>query len=142
MLPPILASLNMQTGQVSKLWRSGIIVPIYKNNRKPEDPSSYRPVCLTSVVCKLFERIIHKYLIIYLRVNEIISSSQHAFLTGKSTATNLIDCLNDWTKLIDARKPVDILYLDLAKAFDSVSHEKMLHKLTKNWHRFKCITMD
>ena len=122
---------SLQTGQVPKLWRSGIIVPIYKNNRKPEDPSSYRPVCLTSVVCKLFERIIHKYLIIYLRVNEIISSSQHAFLTGKSTATNLIDCLNDWTKLIDARKPVDILYLDLAKAFDSVSHEKMLHKLIK-----------
>ena len=122
---------SLLTGQVPKMWRNGIIVPIYKNYMKPEDPSSYRPVCLTSVVCKLFERIIHKYMMTYLRRNEIISSSQHAFLTGKSTATNLIDCLNDWTKLIDVRKPVDILYLDLAKAFDSISHEKMLYKLQR-----------
>ena len=127
----IIFQKSIQTGEVPSIWRKGIIVPIYKNNKKPEDPSSYRPVCLTSVVCKLLERIIHTKFIYYLKTNNIISKSQHAFMTKKSTVTNLIECLNDWTKDVDAKKPVDILYIDLAKAFDSVSHVKLLYKLTK-----------
>ena len=112
-------------------WRKGIIIPIYKNNNEPTDAASYRPICLTSVVCKLLERIIHSYFIQYLNFNNLISEMQHGFLKSKSTTTNLLQSLNDWTKSLDAKTPVDVIYIDLAKAFDSVSHPKLIHKLQK-----------
>ena len=54
---------SVDTGIVPHDWRKGIIIPIYKRNNKPLDVSSYRPICLTSIICKLLERIIHKYMI-------------------------------------------------------------------------------
>ena len=120
---------SLDTGVVPKDWRDGIIVPIYKKNRKPKSPSSYRPICLTSVICKILERIIKKYMIAYLMCNSLISDSQHGFLENRSTLTNLLDCTNDWTKFIDGKSPVDAIYIDLAKAFDSICHTKMMYKL-------------
>merc|ERR1712237_111551 len=111
---------SFESGVVPDAWKKGIIIPIYKNNRKPQDPASYRPVCLTSTIAKLAERVLLSFLTPYLQENDIISPSQHAFVAGKSTGTNLLDSLNDWTNCIDAQQPVDILYIDLAKAFDSV----------------------
>ena len=111
---------SLDTGVVPKDWRDGIIVPIYKNNRKPNLPSSYRPICLTSVICKILERIIKQYLISYLMYNSLISDNQHGFLENRSTLTNLLECTNDWTKFIKDRAPVDAIYIDLAKAFDSI----------------------
>ena len=67
----------------------------------------------------------------FLKFNSLISNNQHGFLKCKSTATNLLECLNDWTKSVDNKLPVDIIYIDLAKAFDSVSHRKLLYKLNK-----------
>ena len=120
---------SLDTGIVPKDWRDGIIVPIYKNNGKPNLPSSYRPICLTSVICKILERIIKKYLISYLMCNNLISDSQHGFLENRSTLTNLLESTNDWTKFVDNNFPVDAIYIDLAKAFDSICHSKLMYKL-------------
>ena len=120
---------SLDTGVVPKDWRDGIIVPIYKKNRKPNLPSSYRPICLTSVIAKILERIIKKYLIAYLMCNNLISNSQHGFLENRSTLTNLLEIINDWTKFLDNYSKVDAIYIDLAKAFDSICHTKMMHKL-------------
>lgn len=122
---------SLNAGFLPVGWRKGVIVPIYKKNGQPSSPASYRPICLTSVICKLMERIIHRHFLRYLNGNALISDSQHGFLKCRSTTTNLLECLNDWTKYIDERYPVDIIYIDLAKAFDSISHSKMLYKLRK-----------
>ena len=89
---------SFRSGVVPSAWRIGITIPIYKRNRKPEDPASYRPVCLTSVVGKLAERVFLSVFTNYIQENFLISNSQHAFISGKSTATNLIECINEWTK--------------------------------------------
>ena len=61
--------------------------------------------------------------------NSLISDNQHGFLENRSTLTNLLECTNDWTKFIKDRAPVDAIYIDLAKAFDSICHSKMMYKL-------------
>ena len=61
--------------------------------------------------------------------NNLITSAQHGFLSKRSTTTNLLACINDWTKLVDTKLSVDVLYIDMAKAFDTVSHKKLLYKL-------------
>ena len=60
---------------------------------------------------------------------ELLSNAQHGFVKSRSTGTNLIDCVDQWTKLLDRGKFVDVIYLDVSKAFDTVCHEKLLHKM-------------
>ena len=66
----------------------------------------------------------------YLLKNNLITRHQHGFLTKHSTCTQLLETLNDWTLFLKSKLGVDSVYLDFAKAFDTVSHVKLLTKLT------------
>ena len=61
--------------------------------------------------------------------NNLIPSSQHRFLPKRSTTTNLLECLNDWTQNHDNGQPTDIIYLDYEKAFYKVPHSLLIAKL-------------
>ena len=127
----VLFQKSLDTGTLPRGWKKGVVIPVYKNNKKPNAASSYRPICLMSVVSKLMEKIIHKYLSQFFARFNLLSKDQHGFLQGKSTCSNLLLTLNEWTSLANSRKPIDAIYIDLAKAFDSVSHAKLIHKLKK-----------
>ena len=109
-------------------WKMGEIIPDQKPKNDPSKPSSYRPICLTSVISKLFEKIIHQ-VISHVSANNIMSKNQHGFLKKKSTTTNLLECWNDWTAMKDNKEAFDIIYIDLEKAFDTVVHAKLIYKL-------------
>ena len=59
----------------------------------------------------------------------MISKDQHGFLSGHSSTTNLLECLKDWTALLENGSCVKVLYYDFKKAFDTVSVPKLLLKL-------------
>ena len=59
----------------------------------------------------------------------LISSQQHGFLRKKSTSTNLLETWNDFTLTLNNKNGITAAYIDYAKAFDSVSHPKLIHKL-------------
>ena len=61
--------------------------------------------------------------------NDIITPLQHGFCKGFSTITQLITVLDDWFSSLDKRTKTDVLLLDLSRAFDSVPHQRLLHKL-------------
>ena len=65
----------------------------------------------------------------HLTVNKLINEAQHGFLAGLSTATNLLSCINDWSLSLQNRHGVTVIYIDFAKAFDTVCHEKLLYRL-------------
>ena len=90
--------------------------------------TNYRPVSLTSVICKQMEAIIKDHLIEYIAENEILTDYQHGFVPGRSCATQLLQCVDYWTDMLDQGHSVDTIYLDFAKAFDSVPHERLLEK--------------
>ena len=71
---------------------------------------------LTSVICKLFERLIKDHLVDFLVKNKLINPSQHGFFKVRSCLTNMLCFLEDVTKWVDEGSPVDIIYLDLKKA--------------------------
>jgi len=77
------------------------------------------------------ERVIVQNLLRYLHQHGLISTQQHGFLTIKSTTTNLLESLNDWSLALDSKDDVTIAHIDFAKAFDSVSHAKLDHKLQR-----------
>ena len=119
-------SLNM--GQVPADWRHARVTPIYKKGPKGE-PGNYRPVSLTSTICRMLESIIKDGMMAHLRENNLIRDSQHGFLKGKSCTTNLITFMDKLTNAVDNNKSADVFYLDFAKAFDKVPHQKLLLKM-------------
>ena len=76
------------------------------------------------------ERIISNDMLAYLRQHNAITEQQHGFLSGRSTTTNLLESINDWTIAIKNKQSVIVAYIDYSKAFDTVSHTKLLSKLT------------
>ena len=124
----LLYSSFASVGQVPSGLTRAIVTPIYKGG-SASGLSNCRIISLTSVACKMVERIVVTDLLDYLRVNEIISNHQRGFLYGKSTCTNLLEALNDWTLAIKNRRSVTVAFMEYQKAFDAVSHNKLLAKL-------------
>ena len=91
--------------------------------------STYRPVSLTSILCKILESIIKDKIAAHLQAFNLINESQHGFMKERSCLTNLLEYLETVTKLLDEGVPVDVIYLDFAKAFDKVPHARLLKKL-------------
>ena len=91
---------------------------------------NYRPISLTSVMCKVFERIVKEQMLGYLCKHTLITRHQHGFLSHHSTTTELLETLNyDWTLALRNKHVVDAIYFDFSKAFDSVVHSKLQIKL-------------
>ena len=65
----------------------------------------------------------------HLSANGLISQHHHGFLAKHSTCTQLLETVNDWSIALLNRHVVDVVYFDFAKAFDSVSHTKLMCKL-------------
>ena len=105
-----------------------MVSPIFKKGKK-SDPGNYRSVSLTSVPCKIMEAMIKTELTKYLETTGIMSDCQHGFTKGRSCLTNLLETFEAWTRILEGGHGADVVFLDFRKAFDSVSHRKLIMKL-------------
>ena len=124
----ILFNLSFSEGIVPDNWKTSTVIPVHKGGDRAEI-DKYRAISKSPIFCKLAETYIRDFLLDFLNRNDLISLAQHGFLGGRSVTTNLISCKNDWTRNLDAGKNTTVAYIDYSKAFDSVSHPKLLHKL-------------
>ena len=113
--------MSTDCGSIPHGWKQAIVCPIFK-----KVPIYYRPVSLTSVCCKVMESIMYESMVFFLRSYSLTSKDQFGFLARRSTCTQLLITLNEWTLHTDIRSKIDSVYLDFAKAFDSISHRKLL----------------
>ena len=104
------------------------VVPIFKKGTR-YDPLNYRPVSLTSVCCKVLERIITRHLTTYLETNCLLTSEQFGFRSGRSTMDQLLLVYSEVSKWTDEGQVVDVVLFDYSKAFDVVCHELIIAKL-------------
>ena len=100
-----------------------------KNKGAKHSPNNYRPVSLTSIICKILETIIKDEVIDHLKRNNLLYKHQHAFVGQRSCITQIIEALDTWTSIIEDDDTLDSIYLDFAKAFDSVPHQRLLRKI-------------
>ena len=119
---------SLATGDVPEDWRQANVTPIYKKGAK-SDPGNYRPVSLTSVCCKVLESCIKDSIMHHLESNGLLNPSQHGFRAGHSCTTNLLEFLEAVTKAVDNGEPVDVVFLDFAKAFDKVPKKRLTEKM-------------
>ncbi|CAM4548729.1 unnamed protein product [Lepidochelys olivacea] len=121
---------SVNSGVVPYDWRLANIVPIFKKGKK-SDPGNYRPVTLTSAVCKVLEKILKKKVVKDIEVNGKWDKIQHGFTKGRSCQTNLISSFEKVANFLDKGNTVDLIYLDFSKAFDTMPHGELLVKLEK-----------
>ncbi len=124
----ILFTKSLANGELPRDWKEAYVTPIYKKGCK-HNPGNYRPVSLTSVLCKLMETILRDVIMKHMEDNQLLSPSQHGFRSGRSTVTQLLESLESWTSLLDKGRNIDIVYCDFQKAFDSVPHMRLLKKI-------------
>ena len=122
-------SLVVSRGVFPDKWKEAIVVPLFKRGSRCS-ASNYRPISLTSVCSKTLERILSDHVIQYLDENNILSEHQYGFRSGMSTEDQLLYTYGNVCKCVDSGGVVDMVYLDFSKAFDRVSHQLLLQKLS------------
>jgi len=119
---------SLTTGIVPFELKSAKIVPIFKQGKK-EDITNYRPISILPFFTKILEKIMYDRLNNHLSKNNILYSMQHGFRSGHSTAMSLINLQEQISTAIDKSEFSVGIFIDLAKAFDTVDHGILLKKL-------------
>ena len=125
----LLFEKTLQTGQLPSDWKKAQVCPLFKKGDKTE-PSNYRPISLTCILCKVMEHIIASNLSKHLNKHNILYELQHGFREKRSCETQLIQLVEDLGRQLSLGKQTDLILLDFSKAFDKVNHLKLLYKLS------------
>ena len=125
----VLFQKSIDTGELPKDWKDANVTPVFKKGDK-HLAENYRPVSLTSVISKLLEHIICHELHAHFDKNNVLTNVNHGFRTGYSCETQLTITTDDFTKNSENGIQTDVAILDFSKAFDTVPHQKLLHKLS------------
>lgn len=104
------------------------VIPIYKKYSK-ENPENYRPVSVLPSLSKIFEKIAHDQLSVFLNYNKVICKNQYGFQTGKSTVDAAAELIKFITQGLDGSQSTAGIFCDLSKAFDCVNHKLLIEKL-------------
>ena len=117
---------SLKTGTLPTEWKSANVTPVHKKNKK-EPASNYRPISLLPLISKVLERCVcYRF---YDHLHEIINKAQYGFIHSRSCVLQLLTTLHHVGQLLDNNVQTDIIFLDFAKAFDSVDHIILLKKL-------------
>ncbi|RVE47834.1 hypothetical protein evm_007589 [Chilo suppressalis] len=130
-LSPVLTrlyQLSYSLGRVPAAWRDASVQPVPKKGDR-SDPANYRPIAVTSVLCKVLERVLNNHLTLYLEDYSLIHDRQYGFRPNRSTGDLLAYVTHIWGEATDKRGESLAISLDIAKAFDRVWHESLLSKL-------------
>ena len=128
-------NLSIRQRNFPKLWKISKVTPLHKGGCKDEC-NNYRPISIIPTVGKVLERLVHNQCTEYLSSHNVLSEAQSGFRGGRSTGTCLVDFLNTIYQGVNMGGVCGVVFLDLAKAFDTVCHELLIVKLSKLGFRY------
>ena len=116
----LLFNASLQQGNIPDDWKKALVTPLFKKGNR-NNPVNYRPISLTSVCCKLLERIIYSNIMSHLNEHNILSDAQFGFRHRHSAELQLLRTVHDLAFNLNNRKQTDAILLDFSKAFDKKS---------------------
>ena len=111
--------LAIEQGTIPSEWKKAMITPIFKKG-SCTDPMNYRPISLTSIICKILGHIIYSHIMSHLDCNNIITDTQYGFRQKRSANLQLLQTVHDLTLGLNEKGHTDCILLDFSKAFDKV----------------------
>ena len=124
----VLFQASLDQGIIPADWKSANVVPVFKKGDRAK-PENYRPVSLTSIVCKTLEHIVCSSIHRHLDQHNILCDAQHGFRKKRSCTSQLLLTIQDLAKGMDMGDQTDVILLDLSKAFDKVPHGRLMYKV-------------
>ena len=109
------------------------VIELYKAKEK-DLPGNYRPISLLPIIAKILDVLINNQIMTHLTKHNIISPTQYAFRPNSNTTLALQTIINRIHKHKADKQPLLAIYIDLSKAYDTISHEKLIHKLQNNFN--------
>ena len=116
-------------GTFPQEWKTSIILPILKVGKEQTDPKNYRPISLTSNICKLLEKMVNNRLIWFLEKTQKLSPQQFGFRPGRTTIDPIAALTTDILNGFKERKTTTAVFFDLEKAFDTISRKTIISNL-------------
>jgi retron-type reverse transcriptase len=124
-----LFNTSMEIGYLPSDWRIARTVLIKKKNANPNDPTTFRPIAITSVVARMLEKLI----MFRIKSNETIDEQFHKHQFGFRSKRSTIDAITRTVSIINrnwnAKRSIPMIFLDLKKAYDTVDHNILLKKV-------------
>ena len=119
---------SLAQGKFPTKLKHAQVIPLYKKGSKT-DINNYRPISLLNVFSKIFEKAMKMKLVSFIETNKILTKSQYGFQKNISTQDALIQFSKNIYKQLDKSNSVLSIFIDFSKAFDTVPHDILLHKL-------------
>ena len=110
-------------------WRTAIVIPIPKPNKDHSSPLNFRPISLTSCLCKLMEKMVNNRLVWFLENKNCISNTQAGFKRGRSTTDCIVQFSSDVEQAIINKKHTIAVFFDLQKAYDTAWRRAIIRRL-------------
>jgi len=126
-----LLDTTMNNGALPEDWKRATVIPVHKGGDRSL-VANYRPVSLTSVVCKQMEHVIASYLRQVWDKNDWLFEGQHGFRPGYSCESQVISICQDIADSLDSGENIDAIIVDFSKAFDLVPHGRLLTKIANS----------
>lgn len=123
-----ICNLCLEQGVFPTDLKKSIVTPIFKSGNK-DNVNNYRPISLLPTLSKIFEKIINSRLLNFLERHNLLSTNQYGFRAKKSTTDAINKLVTHIVGNLDVNKKCVGIFLDLAKAFDTVSIPLLLKKL-------------
>lgn len=121
-------NLSFEQGYFPDQLKLSIVKPLFKKGDK-RDPGNYRPITIIPILSKIFEKAMYIRLNNFFTKHNILHPHQYGFRKGSSTSLACFDLVKYVSESLNNRTPIISIFLDMSKAFDFVSHQKLLHKL-------------
>src|SRR5438874_3955927 len=118
----------IQLSVIPAQWKTANVAPVFKKGSRSQ-PGNYRPISLTSVLCKMFEHIISSNLAKFLEQHNLFNENQFGFRKKRSCELQLHRVCQDIAFILDNGEQADLIFLDFSKAFDKVPHNLLIKKL-------------
>ena len=120
-----------ETGVMPKSWKLSLIIPAKKPGKDPFFATSYRPIALTSCICKIMEKMVNTRLVWYLERNNCLSSVQFGFRKNRSTIDPLLMLSNKIQQGFTQQKQTIGVFFDLEKAYDTTCRSVVMQEYFK-----------
>ena len=124
----IIFNKSLQEGIFPSNMKLSIVKPLYKGKDKTEIVN-YRPICLLPVISKILEKIVNNRIVKFLIKNKVLYEGQYGFRSNRSTTDAILDFTGNILDSLNKGQYVLSLFLDMSKAFDSISHHTLYKKL-------------